>query len=258
MTPSRSGNDDPEGRGPKPDPVPDPVPNELLEMLAALVSSFQDAVISVNLSGLITTWNLGAERLFGYSWREAVGRTLALVFPPRRLHAEREVVTTALAGTPIARYDTKWLAKGRHSVDVSVSVSPIRSGDGRVVGASVAAFDNTRAKAAEVEMARSMRRLRQGFNNSPIGMALIKPDGTFVEVNDALCTLLGYPRSQLLATTFQAITEPEDLPEELGYVVQVLSGRTNGYHMEKRFVNAAGGRVWVLLSCSSVNATEPL
>ncbi|HLI56915.1 MAG TPA: EAL domain-containing protein [Actinomycetota bacterium] len=237
---------------------PDPLHARGMQTFEALVSSSQDAIIGVETAGLIATWNPGAERLFGYSWHEAIGRPLSMLFPTQGSEPEWDTLDRALAGEPIGHYETQWRHRARVMVDVSVSFSPIHNGGDRIVGASVVAFDNTRGRAALAEMASDMRHLRKGFDNAPIGMALVKPDGSFVEVNDSLCRLLGYAREELLATTFQALTDPDDLPEELAYVHQVLTGRTHGYHMEKRFLSADRGPVWVLLSCSSVNATQPL
>lgn len=162
-----------------------------------------------------------------------------------------------LAGRPTERYAATWWTRSRKAVEVSVHFSPIRGAGERIVGASAVVIDNTRGTAALASIARSTRQLRRGFDNSPIGMALVEPNGTFVEVNDALCRLLGYPRERLLATTFQVLTAAEDLPEELRYVEQMLSGSTHGYHLEKRFLSADRGPVWVLLSCSSVNTNRP-
>lgn len=228
------------------------------QVFEALVSSSQDAIVSVDAAGMISTWNPGAQRLFGFSWHEAIGRPVAMLFPPPPSHSDRDALERVLAGRPVDRYETKWRSRSRELADVSVSFSPIRGGGDRIAGASVVVIDNSRGTAVLAAMAKSMRHLRKGFDNAPIGMALVRPDGMFVEVNDALCRLLGYGREQLLTTTFQMLTAPEDLPEELGYVDQVLTGRTHGYHLEKRFLSADRGPVWVLLSCSSVNATQPL
>ena len=227
-------------------------------MLAALVSSSQDAIISVGLDGLVTSWNPGAVRLFGFSWLEAMGRPLRVLFPPERSLEEKGMLEHAFAGVASGRCETRWLREEGDPVELSITMGPIRNSDGRLAGVAITAFDNTRSKVAEQELIKSMRYLRKGFDNAPIGMALVERDGRFVEVNDAMCSLLGYSRAELLETTFQAITLEEDLPKELAFAHQMLAGDIHSYHLEKRFIKADRDPVWVMLSCSSVNALQPL
>lgn len=95
-------------------------------------------------------------------------------------------------------------------------------------------------------------RFRLAFDNAPIGMALVGPDGRFLQVNGSLCEIVGYPAEALLAKAFQNITHPDDLDADLEYVRQMLAGSLRTYSMEKRYLHAEGHVVWINLSVSLV------
>jgi len=103
-------------------------------------------------------------------------------------------------------------------------------------------------------------RFRGAFDHAPIGMALVAPDGRWLEVNQSLRELLGYTEEELLGTDFQTITHPDDLTADIGYVQAVLAGEIRTYQMEKRYYHKSGRLVYVLLSVSLVRgeAGEPL
>jgi diguanylate cyclase (GGDEF)-like protein/PAS domain S-box-containing protein len=109
-------------------------------------------------------------------------------------------------------------------------------------------------------LAEAEDRFRSAFDNAPIGMALVSPDGRFIKVNGALCDLTGYSETDLLIRTFQAITHPDDLDTDLAHVQDVLADRRRSYQMEKRYHHADGHIIWVTLSVSLVRDTagEPL
>jgi PAS domain S-box-containing protein len=98
----------------------------------------------------------------------------------------------------------------------------------------------------------SEARFRNAVHYSAIGMAIVAPDGRWIEVNPALCRLVGYSREELLARTFQEITHPDDLKTDLKFVAQMLNGEIETYQMEKRYLHKGGHIVWVLLSVSLV------
>ena len=98
----------------------------------------------------------------------------------------------------------------------------------------------------------SQERFSSAFKDAAIGMALVGTDGQWLQVNPALCALVGYTEQELLATTFQAITHPDDLNADLAFVRQMLAGEIPTYHMEKRYFHKQGHIVWILLSGSLV------
>src|SRR3954454_3725616 len=109
-----------------------------------------------------------------------------------------------------------------------------------------------RAEALGIGARLTQEKLRSAFDFAAIGMALVAPEGRFVQVNQALCQLVGYQREELLALTFQDIIHPADLQADLTHVGALLSGMIPTYEMEKRYVHKTGAVVWVLLSVSLV------
>lgn len=117
--------------------------------LAALVESSDDAIISKTLEGVITSWNVGAERLFGYAAGEAIGRSVMMLIPPDRHNEEPAILARIRAGEQIDHYETVRRRKDGSLVDISLSVSPIKDGDGVIVGASKIARDITERRRAQ-------------------------------------------------------------------------------------------------------------
>lgn len=97
---------------------------------------------------------------------------------------------------------------------------------------------------------------RTAMETAPIGNALVKPDGTFLTVNTALCELLGYSEQELLASDFQSITHPEDIELDLAFVQRCLSGEIDRYRLEKRYFHKSGRTVWTLLSVALVRHAD--
>jgi PAS domain S-box-containing protein len=118
--------------------------------LAAIVESSDDAIISKDLNGLITSWNASAERIFGFTADEAIGQPITIIIPPE-LHAEEAQILRRLKrGERIDHYETIGLRKDKQRRNVSLSVSPVRDSAGRIVGASKIAFDITKPKVLEL------------------------------------------------------------------------------------------------------------
>ncbi|WP_226507500.1 response regulator [Pseudomonas sp. MWU16-30317] len=118
--------------------------------LAAIVESSADGIIGKDLHGMVTSWNRGAERIFGYSTHEAVGKYLCDLVVPEDMHAEEQAILAKIGrGEPIAHFETRRRRKNGELIDVSVAVSPIHDGAGQVVGASKTVRDIAGQKAAE-------------------------------------------------------------------------------------------------------------
>jgi PAS domain S-box-containing protein len=134
---------------------------ETLGRLAAIVESSNDAIISKNLHGIIQTWNPGAERLFGYSAAEAIGRSINMLIPPESIDEEADILNRIRRGEPIEHYETVRVHKAGHRIDISLAISPIRDGQDRVIGASKIARDITNQKRAQKEYEQLLARERE-------------------------------------------------------------------------------------------------
>jgi two-component system sensor histidine kinase UhpB len=128
--------------------------------------------------------------------------------------------------------------------------------DGRPVRMVGTVQDITGRKRAEESLRESQELFRSAFEHAAIGMALVSPDGRWLEVNHSLCEIVGYTEHEFLGMTFQAITHTDDLPANLDYVSKVLTGEARSYQMEKRYQHKLGHWVWVLLSVSLVRDVQ--
>src|SRR5687767_7123801 len=129
--------------------------------LAAIIESSDDAIVSKDLNGVITSWNQAAERMFGYTAEEMVGESITTIIPADRLHEEREVLTRIRAGKKVDHFETLRRHKNGTLVPISLTVSPIREDDGTVVGASKIARDISYRLDAEAERARLLSEVQR-------------------------------------------------------------------------------------------------
>jgi PAS domain S-box-containing protein len=122
---------------------------EALARLAAIVASSSDAILSKTLDGIITSWNAAAERMFGYTAQEIIGQPILRIIPPALHHEEKEILRRIRNGEPIKHYETVRMTKDGRALDVSLTISPVRDGAGRIIGASKIIRDETEQKRME-------------------------------------------------------------------------------------------------------------
>ena len=125
---------------------------EIRSGLAAIVESSDDAIISKTLEGVITTWNQGAERIFGYTAGEVIGKPVTLLIPPNQIDEEPTILQKLRRGERIDHYETVRLSKGGTLLDVSLTVSPVKDLNGTIIGASKIARDITQRKRMEAAL----------------------------------------------------------------------------------------------------------
>jgi PAS domain S-box-containing protein len=127
--------------------------------LAAIVQSSEDAIVSKDLNGIVGSWNLAAERMFGYSAEEMIGRSIRVIIPPDRQDEEDHVLARIRAGEVVAHYETIRRRKDGSLLEISLTVSPIRNSQGQIIGASKIARDITERNELlrEVEQASRMK-----------------------------------------------------------------------------------------------------
>lgn len=141
--------------------------------LAAIVESSDDAIVGKNLEGVITSWNAGAERLFGYTAEEIVGRPVTLLTPPDRRDEESEILLRLRRGERVEHFESVRTAKDGRLIDVSLKVSPIRDGSGRIIGASKIARDITERKRMEQERRRRLEELAESNRRKDEFLAIL-------------------------------------------------------------------------------------
>jgi PAS domain S-box-containing protein len=129
-------------------------------LLASIVDSSDDAIVSKTLEGVVTSWNAGAERLFGYTAKEAIGQPISMIIPLDRRDEETRILARLRQGEPIEHFDTVRLRKDGTKVEISLSISPVRDAAGKIIGASKIARDITGRKRIERELYESEQRFR--------------------------------------------------------------------------------------------------
>jgi PAS domain S-box-containing protein len=130
---------------------------EVRDRLAAVIESSEDAIISITLDGTITAWNPGAERLFGYSSAEAIGRPIRMLYPAERASEEYDILSRIGRGERVSHFETIRVRKDAVHIDVSTTISPVKSSSGRIIGASKIARDITQRRSHE----RKIRQLNE-------------------------------------------------------------------------------------------------
>lgn len=130
---------------------------EKARQLAAIVESSEDAIVGRTLDGIVTSWNRGAEKIFGYTSDEMLGQPLTRLFPEDRLAEEQRILDAARQGIPVQHHETVRRCKNGRLVDVSVSVSPLKDGEGRIIGVSKIARDISDRVRAEAERMAHLR-----------------------------------------------------------------------------------------------------
>ncbi|MGA8323077.1 MAG: PAS domain S-box protein [Xanthobacteraceae bacterium] len=136
-----------------------------LRYVAAIVESSDDAIVSKNLDGIITSWNRGAERIFGYTAEEAVGQPIMIVIPEDRQNEEREILTRIRRGKRIDHFETVRQRRHGSLINVSLTVSPVKNAEGKIIGASKIARDITEQKRSQERIATLAREAEHRSKN---------------------------------------------------------------------------------------------
>ena len=211
-------------------------------LLAAIVESSEDAIISKSLDGIIQTWNRGAERLFGYRADEAIGRPITLVIPPERLPEEDEILANLRAGRRIEHFDTERVRADGTRVFVALTISPVKDDNGVVVGASKIVRDITERRKFESERERFVTLIQ----SSTDFIAIFDLEGTPFFMNRAGLDLVGLDSiEQATRTTVGDFFFPEDRERiTREFLPAVLAGGHG--EIEVRFHNfRTGGARWM-------------
>ncbi len=211
-----------------------------------------DAIVETRLDGTITGWNRAAEHLYGYRLEEAIGRLERMLVPPDLLGEVTGLHERARQGEGIGEHRTARVTKDGRRIDVAMEMEPVRGAAGRVVAVASIVRDAVRRLRAGAALRASEARFRAAFADAPIGMALTTPDGRFVQVNRALCEILGFPEAALLERTLPGLTHPDDLGADREQAARLLAGEKGAYQVEKRYVRRDGRVVWGEFSASLV------
>ena len=198
---------------------------------AAIVESSDDAIIGHDLDGIVVSWNRGAERIYGYGAREMIGRSIQILEPPGRPDETAMILQRIKTGERIAAYETRRRRKDGALIDVSLTLSPIRDPDGRLVGASAIGRDITRGRAAQ-QAAMHLAAIVESSEDAVIGKDL---DGIITSWNRGAERIYGYSARDILGSSITRLATP-DRPDEIPMILERLKTgeRFRSYETRRR------------------------
>jgi PAS domain S-box-containing protein len=218
---------------------------EITGLLAAIVASSDDAIISKNLDGIITSWNRSAERIFGYTSEETIGQHITLVIPPERHAEESDILARLRRGERVDHFHTVRRRKDGSLLDVSLTISPVRDSSGRVIGASKVARDITAQKQAERALRESEQRFRVITDASPIMVWMSGTDKLCYYFNKGWLDFVGRTLEQESGNGWAENLHPEDFERCLQIYVGNFEAR-RPFEMEYRMRHHTGQYRWIL------------
>ncbi|HEX4486089.1 MAG TPA: PAS domain S-box protein [Terriglobales bacterium] len=220
---------------------------EAFGLLAAIVDSSDDAIISKTLDGIITSWNKGAERMFGHSSEEAVGQSITLIIPLERRSEETEIIARLRRGEKIDHFETVRLHKDGTLLDISVTISPVKDAEGRITGASKVARDIGKRKKAEQEtqeldeqLARQTRIFNATLSSITDFVYTFDRNGRFTYINQALLDLWGLKLEEAVGKNFFDLQYPAELASRLQLQIQQVIDSRHPVRDETPYTSPTG------------------
>ncbi|MCE9531672.1 MAG: PAS domain S-box protein [Planctomycetes bacterium] len=232
-------------------------------VMNSILQSMGEGVAVADRDGTLTIFNKEAEHILGLGLKEIHATewsdTYGLFDPTTKqpCPVEKLPLYRALLGE-VANDCELFVRNPRHPEGryIIVTGRPIFSELGVLEGGVAVFRDVTARRQADEELRESRERFQNAFEHTSNGMALLSVDGRWLKVNSALCRIVGRTSEELLATTFQAITHPEDLEPDLQYARKLLAGEISNYQIEKRYFHKDGHIVWIILNGSIVRDTQ--
>jgi PAS domain S-box-containing protein len=222
--------------------------------LAAIVRSSDDAIIGKTLEGTITSWNLGAERLYGWTAAEAVGQPISIIVPDNRREELAVIMDRLRRGGRVRHHETVRVRKDGTPVDVSLTISLVRDASGRLIGASKIARDITERKRLAEERRASEARFRALVENSWDGVTLVDADGVIRYASPATTRLLGYAPEEYVGRAGAEFVHPDDLPAAAEALAGVARTPGGSAVLSYRYRDKNGSWRWVETAATNLLA----
>ena len=211
-------------------------------LFSAVVESSNDAIVTKSLDGIITAWNRAAEQLFGYAAAEVVGKHIRTVVPPERRDEMYNILERIGRGETIDAYETERLRKNGSVVEVMLTVFPLRSGSGEIIGASEIARDLTESKRTQRELSREIEERQRIFETSQDLILVTDPIGTFVQVSPSAMAIVGYQPEEMVGHSAVEFIHPDDLGATRDEMRAARSGKQKR-SFEARYIHKDGHEI---------------
>ncbi|HYO62824.1 MAG TPA: PAS domain S-box protein, partial [Pyrinomonadaceae bacterium] len=213
--------------------------------LSAIIESADDAIVSKTLEGVITSWNKGAERVFGYTAGEVIGKPVTILFPPDHENEEPAILERIRRGERVEHYETVRVRKDGTRIDISLTVSPVRGPDGRIIGASKIARDITEQRRARRAIDEGRERLNLALSAAHLGDWSWDAATDGVRMSEEAAAIFGVPPGQALTWAQMREMLHEDDREQARLAVERSTVEGTDYDIEYRIVRPNGERRWV-------------
>jgi two-component system, sensor histidine kinase and response regulator len=213
--------------------------------LAAIVESSEDAIVTKDLHGTITSWNAGAQRLYGYTEADVRGKSISILVPEGHDDEISGILARVAQGESIRDLDTVRMRKDGSLVDVSLAISIARDRSGHVIGASTITRDISERKRAEEALADARSDIDQFFALSLNMMGIVNTEGHFIRVSAAFERTLGFTPEELMASPFVEFIHPDDVATSMAMYASLLAGN-DVRDFENRFLCRDGTYRWLL------------
>jgi PAS domain S-box-containing protein len=215
-------------------------------LLSAIVDSSEDAIVSKDLNGIITSWNKSAERVFGYTAAESIGQSVTMLIPFGRLDEEPKILARLRRGERVEHFETVRRRKDGALIDISLTISPVRDSKGGIVGASKIARDISESKRTRAALVASEARFRQLADSMPQIVWTARPDGYIDYYNERWYEYTGFSRDAFGDASWEAILHPEDVQRtHETYYAAVNSGQPYNIEYRLKDPNQSGWRWFV-------------
>ncbi len=212
-------------------------------ILSAIVENSEESIIGKDLKGKILSWNKGAEQTYGYKAVEVLGKNVSLIF----LHGSdelRQILEIISRGEKIDHYETKRITKDGEIIEISLTVSPIRDSNGKIVGASSIARDISKEKKAEKALTESEAQLSLVTANMADIICQASTDGSYIYVSPSVKSVLGYEPMEMIGRSMFDFIHPEDR-ENVTSCMQDAVGKCMTQSAQYRYIRADGTYVWL-------------
>jgi len=221
----------------------------------SVLETAHESFISARADGRIVDWNQQAERDFGWLRHEVIGRELVdTVIPPRFRDVYREgfndLLRTGEHTLLGRRFEMLAMHRDGTEFPVEIALSALRTDGGYRLNAFL--HDISERHESDRALREAEERFRRAFDDSATGMAIVSPEGEWLQVNQALADLTGYSKEDLAGMSFADITHPDDLDTDLKALRHLVDGERRRYVTEKRYLRADGEVIWISLSVSPV------
>ena len=213
--------------------------------LTALIESADDAVISKTLNGIITSWNMGAQRIFGYTADEVIGKSITILIPENHREEEPAILSRLRAGERIEHYETVRVRKDGTLIDISLTVSPIKGPNGQIIGASKIARDVSEQRQARRALDEASERLRLALEAARLGDWSWDKRTDKVTLSETAACIFGIPPGPSMTwTEMRDLLHEDDRERARVAVDQALANRSE-YDIEYRVKRPNHPEVWV-------------